>query len=121
VLPIEYNYMQIMSERMICMNYEFFIAERIAQLRVQKGVSARDMSLSIGQSENYTNMIENRRALPSMSMFFFICEYLGVSPQDFFDAGNSNPKLLNDLIATLKTLDEDALSNLLAITRKMVH
>jgi len=101
------------------MNYETFIGGRIAQLRGQKGVSARDMSLSIGQSENYTNMIENHRTLPSMSMFFVICEYLGTNPQDFFDAGSSNPKLLSDLIATLKTLDDDALSNLLAIARKM--
>jgi len=103
------------------MNYEAFIAERIAQLRGKKGVSARDMSLSIGQSENYTNMIENRRALPSMTMFFAICEYLGASPQDFFDADNTNPKLLNDLIAVLKTMDEDALFTLLGVARKMVR
>jgi len=101
------------------MDYEAFIAERIAQLRGQKGVSARDMSLSIGQSENYINMIENRRALPSVSVFFYICEYLSVTPQDFFEQGNAYPKLLNDLIAVLKTLDEDALGNLLGIAQKM--
>jgi len=101
------------------MDYEAFIAERIAQLRAQKGVSARDMSLSIGQSENYINMIENRRALPSVTVFFYICEYLGVTPQDFFEQGNAYPKLLNDLIAVLKTLDEDALGNLLGIAKKM--
>jgi len=101
------------------MDYEAFIAERISQLRGQKGVSARDMSLSIGQSENYINMIENRRALPSISVFFYICEFLGVSPQDFFEQGNVLPKLLNDLLAVLKTLDEDALVNLLGIATKM--
>jgi len=101
------------------MDYEAFIAERIAQLRGQKGVSARDMSLSIGQSENYINMIENRRALPSVTVFFYICEYLGVSPQEFFEQGNAYPKLLGDLISVLKTLDEDALGNLLAIAKKI--
>jgi len=101
------------------MDYEAFIAERIAQLRGQKGVSARDMSLSIGQSENYINMIENRRALPSVTVFFYICEYLGVSPQEFFEQGNAFPKLLGDLISVLKTLDEDALGNLLGIAKKM--
>ena len=35
-----------------------FIKYRIASLRNQKGVSARDMSLSIGQNENYINRIE---------------------------------------------------------------
>ena len=69
------------------MDYEAFIAERIAQLRVQKGVSALDMSLRVGQSKNYINNIENRRALPSMIVFFYICEYLGVTPQEFFEQG----------------------------------
>jgi len=100
------------------MDSETFIAERIAQLRNQKGVSARDMSLSIGQSENYINMIENRHALPSMTVFFYICEYLDITPQNFFEQGNAYPKLLNDLIAVLKMLDEDTLEHFLGIAKK---
>lgn len=34
-------------------------AERLAQLRTEKGISARDMSLSIGQSPNYITSIES--------------------------------------------------------------
>ena len=63
--------------------YEEFFSLRLAELRMQKGVSARDMSLSIGQSENYINKIENRKSLPSMHAFFFICEYLGVTLHNF--------------------------------------
>ena len=103
------------------MDYETFIAERIAQLRGQKGVSARDMSLNIGQSENYINMIENRRAFPSMSVFFYICDYFGVTPQDFFEQDNAYPELLNDLIAVLKTLDADTLEHLLGIAKKITR
>ena len=33
--------------------------ERLVNLRMAKGVSARDMSLSIGQSAGYINNIEN--------------------------------------------------------------
>ena len=33
--------------------YEEFVPERLAKLRLQKGVSARDMSLSLGQANNY--------------------------------------------------------------------
>ena len=58
---------------------------RLAKLRTEKGVSARDMSLSIGQNPGYINNIETGKALPSMSSFFFICEYLNITPQDFFD------------------------------------
>lgn len=58
---------------------------RLAKLRVAKGVSARDMSLSLGQNENYINMIENKRNNPSMEVFFNICEFLNITPQEFFD------------------------------------
>ena len=42
--------------------YEDFLPERLARLRTQKGVSARDMSLSLGQANNYINNIENKKA-----------------------------------------------------------
>lgn len=35
--------------------------------RIQKGVSAREMSLSLGQSTGYINNIENKNSLPSMN------------------------------------------------------
>ena len=49
------------------------------------GVSARDMSLSLGQSESYINKIENKRTLPSMTSFFYICDYLNITPQEELD------------------------------------
>ena len=66
------------------MDKELF-AQRLTELRINKGVSARDMSLSIGQSAGYINNIENGVNLPSMTVFFYICEYLGIEPKDFFD------------------------------------
>lgn len=45
---------------------------RLAELRIKKGVSARDMSLSIGQSAGYINNIENGKNFPSMMGFFYI-------------------------------------------------
>lgn len=50
--------------------YEDFVPERLAKLRTQKGVSARDMSLSLGQANNYINNIENKKSLPAMQSFF---------------------------------------------------
>ena len=46
------------------MDWEEKFADRLAQLRIEKGVSARDMSLSIGQSAGYINNIENKNNLP---------------------------------------------------------
>ena len=72
-------------------DYEKYFYERLSKLRSQKNVSARDMSLSIGQSENYINSIENKRMLPSMMGFFYICEYFGIHPKEFFDEQLENP------------------------------
>lgn len=35
--------------------FEEQFSERLTQLRLNKGVSARDMSLTLGQSESYIN------------------------------------------------------------------
>lgn len=100
------------------MNEEFF-RQRLSQLRSQKGVSARDMSLTLGQSESYINKIENGKAFPSMQIFFYICDYFGISPRDFFDEDASNPALLNTLIDDLKTLSDSQIANIANIVKDL--
>lgn len=97
--------------------YDNFMGSRISKLRMQKGVSARDMSLSLGQGVNYINTIENHHSLPSMTAFFYICEYFGISPKEFFDEENSNPKLLQDIIDELKNLNDDQLSSIFTLIK----
>lgn len=92
--------------------YEKYISERITQLRTAKKVSARDMSLSIGQNENYINHIENGKSMPSMQVFFYICDYFKISPKEFFDEGTSYPALIKEVINDLKALDEKQISNI---------
>lgn len=108
-----------MERREISVRYEEFLPQRLTQLRMQKNVSARDMSLSLGQANNYINSIENRKALPSMQSFFYICEYLGVTPQEFFDEDNACPVRLRELMDEAKRLDESALVHLLALMREL--
>ena len=99
---------------------ENFISERLAQLRIQKGVSARDMSLTLGQADNYINSIENKKMNPSMAVFLYICEYLHITPQEFFDENNSYPERLSDLIVDLKKLDEKALDHISGIVKEII-
>ena len=54
---------------------------RLAKLREEKGVSARDMSLSMGQNPGYINNIESGKSMPSLAGIFYICEYLGITPR----------------------------------------
>ena len=101
------------------MMYEDFLPERLAKLRTQKGVSARDMSLSLGQANNYINNIENKKSLPSMQAFFYICEYLSVTPQEFFDNANAYPEALQVFIAEAKKLDLQSMEYILGIMKKL--
>lgn len=64
--------------------YEVFFRNKLAMLRKQKGVSAREMSLALGQSESYINRIEKGKMLPSMTLFFKICEYFEITPKEYF-------------------------------------
>ena len=62
-----------------------FFGDRLRLLRNERDISAREMSLALGQNETYINKIENKQRTVSMSSFFKICDYLNVSPSDFFN------------------------------------
>lgn len=97
--------------------FEELFYERLTKLRTEKGVSARDMSLSIGQSAGYINALENRIGFPSMQVFFYICEYLNVTPSEFFDDGNGHPTEYREILADLNSLDNDIFRNVKAIIK----
>lgn len=99
--------------------YEDFTQNRISQLRMQKGVSARDMSLTLGQNESYINRIENRKSLPSLQVLFWICEYFGITPQEFFDDGNAYPNQISELISELKKMDAASLALVAELVKKI--
>lgn len=91
--------------------------KRLVDLRIAKGVSARDMSLTIGQSAGYINNIENGVNYPSMTAFFYICDYLGISPKEFFDTETANPTKAHALLAAAQGLSDKQLDNLISIAR----
>lgn len=92
--------------------YENDFYKRLYQLRIQRGVSARDMSLSLGQNAGYINSIENGNSMPSMKMFFYICEYLGVTPSEFFDISVERPEKMSNIIFNLRKLNSEQIDNI---------
>ena len=86
---------------------------------MNKGVSARDMSLSLGQSESYINTLENGSGYPSMSVFFYICDYFGITPKEFFDVETTNPLKTSKLAELSRSLSNEQLDLLLALIREM--
>ncbi len=92
-------------------------ALRLARLREKKGVSARDMSLSIGQNQGYINNIETGKAKPSLDGLYYICEYLGITPSDFFDLSQPNPSKINAIVEDLKGLTDEQLDAIAALVK----
>lgn len=101
--------------------YEDFFAERITSLRNQKNVSAREMSLALGQNGSYINRIENKQALPSMQAFFYICEYFQISPQEFFAENNPAPVKIGQIVEELQKLDNVQLDTVMAVAKGLQH
>lgn len=103
------------------MDYTQWFSERLTQLRMEKGVSARDMSLSLGQSESYINKIENRRTMPSMTGFFYICEYLGIEPQEFFDTETISPTKAAQIMQEIGKLSPDRADHILEVIKDLAE
>ena len=95
-------------------------ALRVAQLREKKNVSAREMSLAIGQNAGYINNIEPGKSLPSLPGVFYICDYLGITVSDFFDLETKNPTKLDDIVKDLKKLDDQELENISTLIKGLV-
>lgn len=65
--------------------------------------------------------IENKKAVPSLQGLFYICEYFGITPQEFFDEGNAYPDRLAELVEDMKQLDEKALSLLAELAKQLLR
>lgn len=95
-----------------------FIRNRITQLRLQKGVSEYQMSYDLGHSRSYMYNISSGKSMPPMKEFLEICDYLSVTPYQFFDTSTENPVLIQT-ITELKKLKEDDLTLGLSILRRL--
>ena len=99
--------------------YEKFIRDRISELRIKKGVSEYKMSIDMGHSKSYIQSIASGRALPSLGEFLFICEYLGITPKDFFDEDMKEPVLVQRAINGIKEMEEEDLNILITLIDRL--
>ena len=103
---------------MICIDEEF-IRNRITELRLKKGVSEYQMSMDLGQNKNYVQAISSGRALPSMKQFLNICEYMEITPFQFFDAQENNPQLIKKALDGMRKLSDDDLIMLIGLIGRL--
>ena len=62
-----------------------FIKERYAKIRLAHNISARKLSLELGQSTEYINQIENGKNMPSVEGLMNFCNYFNISMGEFFE------------------------------------
>ncbi len=101
--------------------FEEMFCNRLIQLRQEKNISTRDMSLSLGQSESYINRIENGKMLPSMTVFFYICDYFGITPREFFDTENASSMELIQAYKQLQAMDDERRRHVIAIIQDLTR
>jgi len=96
-----------------------FVRQRITELRMKNGISEYKMSTDMGRSKNYIQGITSGRSLPSLSEFIYMCEYLGITPRDFFDEDMKNPALLQEAINNLNSLSDDDIILVLGLIKRL--
>ena len=99
--------------------YEDFVKDRITQLRLKKGISEYQMSYDLGHSRGYVYNISSGKALPPLKEFFAICDYFGITPQQFFDESSTCPELIHEATEIMKGLDEKDLILVLEIINRL--
>lgn len=98
---------------------ENYIRDRISVLRTKKGVSEYKMSLDLGHSKSYMQSISSGKSLPSLPEFLYICEYLGVTPHEFFDTNIAEPLLSHELTDLTKDMGKEDLEALIATAKRI--
>ncbi|MCB5953972.1 helix-turn-helix domain-containing protein [Enterococcus sp. CWB-B31] len=96
-----------------------FLANKLSYFRSRKNVSAREMSLAIGQSDNYINSIENKRVTPSIQMLYIICEYLEISVEEFLRETRSKEFYLKEINKELSDLESEQLEYILGMLKNL--
>ena len=91
--------------------YENSVRMRITQLRQRQHISEHKMSLDLGKSGSYMRNISTGKALPSMHEFLRICDYLGVTPQEFFTGAGDETDRIN-IFNRLQDLDDGDIQKL---------
>ena len=100
-------------------DYQMKFRNRLRDLRKIKGVDANAMSEAMGNHDTYISQIETGAKQPSMNAFYYICQYLEVSPKDFFDFDNDYPLKFLELLEDFKALEEEEVAHAVAVIKAL--
>lgn len=101
--------------------YEALFVRQLEKYRINKGVSQREMSLSLGQTAGYISKLTSGHSMPRMITFFWICDYFNIHPKDFFDDGIAgDPALIDSIVKDLRELNDEQLKYIAALVKDIV-
>ncbi|MBR2363373.1 MAG: helix-turn-helix transcriptional regulator [Spirochaetaceae bacterium] len=115
-----------MKEDIFSEKLKLDFCNRLRSLRNQRGISAREMSLSLGQNVNYINLIENGKRLPSMEGFFLVCEFFDLTPSMFFapegevTTGKASPTH-QEILAVFEHLNDRQRNSIIECIRNLME
>ena len=78
-----------------------------------------ELSTDLGHSKSYIQSISSGKSMPSMGEFLYICEYLGVTPREFFDDSINDPQLVQELYELSRHLSEANLKILVDLAKRL--
>jgi transcriptional regulator with XRE-family HTH domain len=108
----------MINQEVIMLN-EQFVRNRITELRLKKNISEYQMSLDLGKNKSYIQGISSGRSMPSMNQFFEICDYLEISPKDFFNTEKKEEPLFNEAASLMKHLTTEDLEAVFPILLRL--
>lgn len=100
-------------------DYAAFIRNRITMLRMERSVSEYQMSLDLGQNKNYIQGISSGKAMPSMAQFLNICDYFGITPEEFFHTDTLVPQKVKELVEEIEKLSPRQAEHILEVIKDL--
>ena len=97
------------------LEFKTYVQQRVTALRLHKGISERKMSLDIGKSSSYIRGISCGKALPSMKELLSICDYCGITVEEFFAGFEVKDPQKYELQERIRTLDAESVQKLLEL------
>ena len=96
-----------------------FVRQRITELRMRNGCSEYKLSYELGHSKSYINNITRGKAMPTIKELISICDYFGITAEQFFAEGTKYPELIQQAIDGMKLLNEADLNLILQHIRRL--
>lgn len=88
---------------------------KLSQVRISKGLSARELSSRINKNPGYINSIECGKITPSIKSLFDICRELDIKPSTLFDVTSDESTIKKNCYDEISKLNEEDLNILFTV------